>query len=232
MRKDPPHDTENLLLQSLTKADKTRLWPKLERVELVRGQVLHRAGDDIKHVYFPERSMISIIASTESGQTAEVAVIGSEGASGIDVIMGTDQATNEHVAQIDDVALRIKTSDVRDECKNCGDLQAALLQFTRRLMGQISQTALCNRLHTVDKRLSRWLLMSHDRASSDRLNLTQEFIAVMLGANRTTVTTTAIELQNLGFISYSRGSLTIVDRPGLEAFTCSCYEIIREAYEQ
>ena len=223
---------ENKILNSLTKADIERIRPKLEVVELVRNQVIYAAGDKIRFVYFPERSMISIIASTESGQTAEVAVIGSEGATGVDVIMGTDIAVNEHMAQIDDRALRIKTSDLREECNDCGDLQAALLQFMRRLMAQISQTALCNRLHNVDKRLSRWLLMCHDRSGPDPMNLTQEFISLMLGANRTTVTMTAIKLQNLGLISYSRGNLQIVDRPGLEAFTCSCYEIIREAYEK
>ena len=224
--------TENRILKSLPPEDLERLRPMLERVTLPRGEVLYRPEQAIPHVYFPDRSMISVVAYTENGQGAEVAVIGNEGATGLDVILGSDNAAHEHITQLPDGALRIKAADIRAEFARGGALNDELLSFTRKLIVQISQTALCNRLHTTEKRLSRWLLMCHDRCDSDVMHLTQEFISIMLGSNRTTVTMTAIELQNAGFISYSRGTLTIVDRKGLEAFTCSCYQTITAAYAE
>jgi CRP-like cAMP-binding protein len=220
----------NSILSALSQNELTAILPALERIDLPRGKVLHQPGEQIQYVYFPEGAMISVVAYTEEGQGAEVAVIGSEGATGLDIVLGSDSTSNEHITQMADGAFRMKTEVVRDQFHLCGHFHDLLLQFTRKLIVQISQTALCNRLHTTEKRLSRWLLMSHDRAESDVLNLTQEFISVMLGSNRTTVTMTAIELQNQGFISYSRGKITIVDRSGLEGFACPCYKIIRTAY--
>ncbi len=222
--------THNQILNALSAETLDRIRPMLEHIQLGQGKVLYAADETISHVYFPERSMISVVAYTEAGQGAEVSVIGSEGATGLDVILGSDRSTNEHITQMANSAWRIKTEDLQAEFSRSGDLHDLLLKFVRKLIVQISQTALCNRLHTTELRLSRWLLMCHDRSQSNVMNLTQEFIAVMLGANRSTVTMTAIELQNAGLISYSRGIITMIDRPGLEAFTCPCYATIAAAY--
>lgn len=220
----------NQILASLPADVWARIYPKLELVEVPLGEVLYNSGSVIPYVYFPERSMISVVAYTKEGQGAEVAVVGREGATGIDVILGSDTTTTHYVTQIGNKGYRMRTADVRAEFGSSPAFRDELLHFTRKFIVQISQTALCNRLHVTEKRLSRWLLMCRDRADSNVLNLTQEFISIMLGANRTTVTMTAIELQNLGLIKYSRGILTIVDRPGLEAFSCDCYATIRDAY--
>lgn len=230
MSTDNIFHTKNRILGALPAEDLERLEPMLERVTLASGDILFRPDERIEYVYFPDRSMISVVAYTETGQAAEAAVIGSEGAAGLDVILGSDSTINENITQLADSALRIKTADIRAEFARGGVMHDLLLSFTRKLLVQMSQTVLCNRLHTTENRLSRWLLMCRDRSESDVLRLTQEFISIMLGASRTTVTLTAIELQNLGLISYSRGIITIVDRAGLEAYTCSCYGIIRRAY--
>jgi len=222
----------NEILASLPDEVLDRIYPLLEMVETPLGTILYHSGSEIPYVYFPERSMISVVAYTQDGQGAEVAVVGREGATGLDVILGSDYTTSHHVAQIGNVGYRMKTSDVRAEFKRNTEFHDRLLHFTRKFIVQISQTALCNRLHITEKRLSRWLLMCRDRSDSNVLHLTQEFISIMLGANRTTVTMTAIELQNLGLIKYSRGLLTIVDREGLEAFSCDCYATIRDAYSE
>lgn len=226
----PKFQTNNKILGAISKAELASIIPKLEYVNLASGTVLYHPEETIDYVYFPNRAMISVVAFNAEGQSAEAAVIGSEGATGLDVVMGGDSSLNQHITQIPAEALRMKTADVREEFALCGGFHFELLSFTRKLIIQLSQTALCNRLHTTEKRLARWLLMCHDRSDSDELRLTQEFIALMLGANRTTVTLTAIELQNAGYIAYTRGSITIMDRTGLEAFSCSCYETISKAY--
>ena len=222
--------SKNSILRALSDDTLSRLKPILEHVELPSGKILYRADEVIQYVYFPENSMISVVAYTEEGQGSEVSVIGHEGATGLDVILGSDRSSNENITQLGDGAYRIKTEDLKEEFKSGGEIHDLLLLFVRKLIVQISQTALCNRLHTTEMRLSRWLLMCHDRSGSDVMRLTQEFIAVMLGANRTTVTMTAIELQNAGFISYKRGTITMLDRKGLEEFTCPCYATISAAY--
>jgi len=222
--------SQNLILRALSDDARDRLKPILEHVELSSGKILYRADEVINYVYFPENSMISVVAYTEQGQGSEVSVIGAEGATGLDVILGSVRSSNENITQLANDAYRIKTEDLRAEFVKGGELHDLLLLFVRKLIVQISQTALCNRLHNTEMRLSRWLLMCHDRSNSDVLRLTQEFIAVMLGANRTTVTMTAIELQNAGFISYKRGTITMLDRKGLEEFACPCYATISAAY--
>ena len=230
MNDNSPDLTTNHILLSLPADDRERLASRLERVSLTHGEVLFDPDQKITHVYFPDKAMISVVAYTEEGQGAEVAVIGFEGVTGIDVVLGSDRATNEFVTQLPNGAHRMTTADIREEFARGGAMQKLLLQFTRKLIVQISQTALCNRLHTTEKRLSRWLLMCHDRHDSNVLNITQEFLAVMLGTTRTSVSITANELQNSGFISYSRGVITILDRKGLEEYTCPCYNVIRQAY--
>jgi CRP-like cAMP-binding protein len=222
--------SQNRILGALSSDSRTRIDPMLEYVQLPSGKVLYRADEVIKHVYFPNQSMISVVAYTEHGQGAEVSVIGSEGATGLDVILGSDRSSNENITQLGDGAYRIKAADLKGEFMKGGELHDVLLLFVRKLIVQISQTALCNRLHNTEMRLSRWLLMCHDRSSSNVMHITQEFMAIMLGANRTTVTMTAIELQNAGFISYKRGTITMIDRKGLEEFTCPCYATISAAY--
>lgn len=224
--------TKNYILNRLPEEDLERLRPDLEKVTLNNGLVIYQPEEPIEYVYFPDNAMISVVANTFSGQTAEVGVIGYEGLAGIDVFMGSDMTLNEHVVQLPDGALRIKTAAIIKEFKRAGALHDLILRFVRLLMLQISQTALCNRLHSIEERLVRWLLLCHDRLESDELKLTQEFLGIMLGTNRATVTLAAITLQDVGYIKYKRGLITIKDRAGLEDFSCECYEIIKQEYDR
>ncbi len=225
--------TKNYILKTLPEEDFERLLPDLEPVEFKLGQVLHRAEEPISYVYFPNDSMISVIATTAEGQCAEVGVIGREGMVGMDVLMGSDSPINENLVQHTNGALlKISTTAIRTEFKRGGALQDSLLSFTRLLMIQISQTALCNRLHTVEERLARWLLLCRDRSGTDKLQLTQEFLAIMLGTNRATVTISAIALQSAGYITYKRGHITITDCTGLEDFSCNCYQTVKKQYDR
>jgi CRP-like cAMP-binding protein len=221
---------DNFILRSLPDADRKRVLPKLEHVELEHGKVLYSPDQTISHVYFVGAAMVSVIAYTEEGQSSEVAVVGSEGMVGVEVILGADRAANELMVQHPDGGWRMTTADIREEFARGGAMHDLLLDFLRKLLFQISQTALCNRLHTAEQRLSRWLLMCHDRSASDRLPLTQEFLSVMLGVTRTSVSIIAGELQKSGLIKYSRGMITILDRKGLEGHTCTCYNIIQRGY--
>lgn len=226
------HSTKNQILLALPDEDYQRLHPYLEPVELKLGQILYRPEEPISYVYFPNNAMASIIATTPDGQAAEVGVVGREGISGVDVLMGVDSTPNEAMIQLPDGALRIKTETIREEFKRGGAFQNLSLKYIHALMMQISQTALCNRLHNVEQRLARWLLMCHDRAKGDELTLTQEFLSIMLGVNRPTVTNAAVLLQGGGFIKYSRGKITILDREGLEDFACDCYEVVKPEYDR
>jgi CRP-like cAMP-binding protein len=224
--------TNNNILNALPTEDLERLLPHFESVELKIGQIIYHPKKPITHVYFMNNAIISIIAATAEGQSAEVGVVGYEGAVGIESLMGAESAMHQHIVQHADSALRININKIKPEFLECGVLHDQLLHFTRLLMIQISQTALCNRLHTVEERLSRWLLMCRDRSNSDKLQLTQEFLAIMLGANRATVTLAAIALQSAGFIKYSRGQITIINRQGLQDYTCECYSIVKSEYER
>lgn len=224
--------TNNFILRTLPADEFERLAPDLEPVELALGQTIYRAETAIDYVYFPNRSMVSVVANTAFGQCAEIGVIGSEGMTGIEVLLGDDTTLNDHIVQYQDGAHRIKTAAIRREFKRGGALHDLLLRFTRLLMVQIGQTALCNRLHSVEERLARWLLLCSDRADSDKLQLTQEFLSMMLGTNRATVTTSAIALQNTGYIKYRRGNITITDREGLEDYSCDCYGIVKRQYDR
>ncbi|MGI8493727.1 MAG: Crp/Fnr family transcriptional regulator [Pyrinomonadaceae bacterium] len=230
--KNITRSTRNLILNSLPDENFARLLPDLEQVHLTLGQVIFRAEEPIEYVYFPNNSMISVIANTVNGQSAEVGVIGYEGIIGIDVLMGSNMTLNDNIIQLANSALRIKTAAVQKEFKRADAFHDSVLRFIRLMMIQISQTALCNRLHSVEERLARWLLMCHDRSPTDNLNLTQEFLAVMLGSNRATVTLSALTLQNIGYIKYSRGRITITDRPGLESFACDCYQTVKTEYDR
>jgi CRP-like cAMP-binding protein len=225
------HTTKNHILNALPDEEYNRLHRHLEPVQLTLGQVLHKPEEPITHVYFMNDAMCSILATTLNGQCAEVGVIGREGVVGVDVFMGVEAPLNEFIIQNADGALRIKTEVIKKEFKSGGVLQDLLLRYIHAFMAQISQTALCNRLHPVEQRLARWLLMSHDRAKGGELTLTQDFLSLMLGVNRPTVSTSAAILQGGGFIKYSRGKITITDREGLEDFSCDCYEVVKKEYD-
>ena len=224
--------TNNFILDALPDADYNRLRRSLEPVQLALGEVLYQPQKPLEYAYFPINSMASVITGTLGGQSAEVGVIGNEGIVGIEALMGIDLSTKVVLMQVSDSAFRIKTEDIRKEFKRGGALQDLVLRFIHCFIEQISQTALCNRLHKIEERLARWLLMCRDRAQTDKLALTQEFLAIMLGAQRSDVTRAAVNLQESGFIKYSRGKITIVDRDGLENFSCSCYRVVREVYEK
>jgi CRP-like cAMP-binding protein len=229
---EPPLPTENHILNSLPAEDFERLLPYLKKVHLTLGQILYRPEEPIKSVYFPDNAMISVLATTSDGQCAEVGVVGREGAAGIDVLMGVDSTSHECIVQIADGATMISTEAIRREFKLGGRLHDLLLRYMHAMMMQISQTALCNRLHSIEQRLARWLLMCHDRSAKDELTLTQDFLSIMLGVNRPTVTTAALILQGGGFIKYSRGKITITDREGLEEFACDCYSVVKPEYDR
>lgn len=198
-------------------------------IDLPHAEILYRPGQPIKYLYFPENAMISVIAYTEGGQSAEVGVIGRDGIIGIDALIGTATAANEHITQLPNGALRISLAAAKKEFDRCGAFHDLVLRFVQKYIIQISQTALCNRLHSLEERLSRWILICHDRSETDRLPLTQEFLSVMVGATRASVTRSAIEMQKKGYFSYSRGTITMTNRKGLEAFTCDCYKTVKNA---
>ena len=224
--------TKNSILNNLPEEDYQRLLPDLELVDLKHGQFIYRPDEPIKQVYFPNNSMVSLIATTPEGYSAEVGVIGFEGIVGSDILMGVDSTSNESIVQLADGAMKINAGELKKEFNKGGAFHDLSLRFIHNLMTQISQTALCNRLHTVEERLSRWLLMCRDRSEGDILHLTQEFLAIMLGTQRATVTVAAINLQSASLIKYSRGNILITDRKGLEEFTCECYQVVKKAYDR
>ena len=225
---NPP--PKNRILNSISAGAMDRLRPSLETFPMELGKVILRPDQPIDYLYFPENSMISVVVRSEEGQAAEVAVIGNEGAAGTGALLGARNSPHENIVQLGDGGSRIKTDEIRAEFERRGSLYRSVLSFTHKYMVQVAQTAFCNRFHRHDQRLSRWLLMYADRCVADTLPLTHEFLAVMLGANRTTVTTTAIELQNQGLISYFRGMIKITNRAGLESSACACYSIIKNTY--
>jgi CRP-like cAMP-binding protein len=222
--------SKNYILNNLPDEDYARLLPDLEQVDLPLGSVIYHADQPIPHVYFPHSAMISVVTTTSDGQSVEAGVIGWEGISGVEVLMGVDSTPNESMVQIANGALRISTEAIRKEFARGGALQQLALRYMHALMLQISQTALCNRLHLVEQRLSRWLLMCRDRAGKDEMKLTQEFLSIMLGVNRPSVTIAAITLQSAGYIKYSRGNITILDGKALEEFTCECYQTVKKVW--
>lgn len=223
---------KNHILKSLPKEDFERLLPALKLVEMPHGKLLYRPDESITHLYFPNTSMVSVVTTTTEGQTTEAGVIGWEGIAGFNVLMGVDSMPNENIVQLPGNGFQIATADIKREFERGGTLQALAMRFIHALMIQIGQMSLCNRLHSNEERLARWLLMCYDRSETNELKLTQDFLSVMLGSNRTTVTLSALALQNAGYIKYSRGLIIIKDRAGLEEFTCSCYQAIKREYDR
>jgi CRP-like cAMP-binding protein len=222
---------KNLLLSALSSGEYEHLLPALELVRLPRDAVLYETGRAIRYAYFLIAGMVSLLSVTEDGRTIEVGMIGHEGLVGIPVILGISIAPYRTTVQIPASALRIRADRLRGEFNRGGTLQAMLLKYTHTLITQLSQSAVCNRFHTAEERLCRWLLISRDRVHSNTISLTQETISQMLGVPRTGVTLTAGLLQQNGLIRYRRGKITILDPRGLEDTACECYRVIREEFE-
>lgn len=216
----------NKLLASLPREEYARLSKHLEPVSLKKGKIIYYAGDPVHEAYFPLGGMISLVSTTEEGSGVEVAMIGNEGMAGVSVILRAMSAPYQVMVQIPGNAVRIKSGVLIEEFGRGEELHNLLLRYTHTLVSQISQSAVCNRFHTAEARLCRWLLTSHDRVQSDTLNLTQEFLAYMLGSPRTSVTSIAGKLQGQNLIRYSRGKIKILDRAGLERGSCECYRIV------
>jgi CRP-like cAMP-binding protein len=218
------HPIKNLILAGLPRREYARLLPDLEAVALSPGEKLYKSGDAIGHVYFPGDGLVSLVTHMNDGTTVEVGIIGRDGMVGIPVLLGDDIAFEEAVVQLAGSAMCMRSGVFKQALgTNHSPLLTLLLLYTRALMKQVGRTAACNRIHTVEERLSRWLLMCRDRIESDDLPLTQEFISNMLGTRRASVGTAATGLQTEGLIRYSRGTIRILDRGGLEDFACECY---------
>jgi CRP-like cAMP-binding protein len=230
MNDQPRQPTDNRILDALPREDFDRLAPHLKPIDLPHGHYLYEIGARMRHVYFPSSGMISLVSQSSSGASVEVGVVGREGMVGVSTILGVDEAPHMTMAQIPGSALRLETAVVKTEFKSGGALNALLLRYLHAMLLQISQVAACNRMHQVEPRLARWLLMSSDRTGREDLPLTQEFLAMMLGTRRAGVTEVAIELQKDGLISYTRGHITIKDREGLEDTACECYRLIESEF--
>jgi CRP-like cAMP-binding protein len=218
---------QNKLLDALSAAERERLRPDLEPADLPLGDVVYESGRPLHHVYFPTDSIVSLLYVLESGASAEIAVVGNEGVVGISLFMGGESTPSRAVVQSAGRALRLPAKAMQAEFKRGGAMQHLLLRYTQTLITQMAQTAVCNRHHSVDQQLCRWLLLSIDRLASPEIKMTQELIANMLGVRREGVTEAAGKLQKAGVISYRRGHIRVLDRPNLEKMSCECYEVVR-----
>jgi CRP-like cAMP-binding protein len=219
---------QNHLLAALPAADHERLLPHLEPVTLPLGLVIFESGTKLRHLYFPASGIVSLLYATESGASTEIAVIGNEGVVGIALFMGGESTPSRAVVQSAGHGFRLRAAVLKTEFERGGALQHLLLRYTQALIAQMTQTAVCNRHHSVDQQLCRWLLLSLDRLSSNELKMTQELIANMLGVRREGVTEAAGKLQDAALIRYSRGRITVVDRPKLEQRACECYAVVKK----
>lgn len=223
---------ESRVLTLLPRAERERILERCERLSMEAKQLLFKANAAIAHVYFPLSGMASMVLNTESGATVEVGTVGNEGMVGMPVYFGAKSSPTEGVWQVSGETLRMKAKDFRREMERSGELRFVLQRFSQALLNQISQSVACNRLHSMEQRLSRWLLMTHDRAGVDEFGLTQQYMAQMLGVRRATVTVAAGMLQKAGLIRYVRGKVTVVDRKRLEANSCECYEAVRREFDR
>jgi CRP-like cAMP-binding protein len=222
------HDSQhNHLLAALPPAERERINPHPQLVAMPLGKVLYESGDVLRHVYFPIDSIVSLLYVLEDGTSAEIAVAGNEGLIGIALFMGGETTPSRAVVQSAGHAYRLIGQQLKEEFHRNGELQFLLLRYTQSLITQMTQTAVCNRHHSVDQQLCRWLLLSLDRLSSNQLTMTQELIADMLGVRREGVTEAAGKLQKLGVIRYARGQITVLDRAQLEHLSCECYAVVK-----
>ena len=222
----------NQLLAALPDAEWQRWLPQLEAIDLPLGKVLYESGNNLTHVYFPSTSIVSLLYVMEDGASAEIAVVGHEGIVGISLFMGGQSTTNRAVVQSAGQGFRLKANLMMQEFNRAGPVLHLLLRYTQALITQMAQTAVCNRHHSLDQQLCRWLLLSLDRLPSDELVMTQELIANMLGVRREGVTEAAGQLQRAGLIQYRRGRITVLDRKGLEQRACECYAVVKREYDR
>jgi len=228
----PDSPRQNHLIAALPEAEYERLFPNLELVPMPLGLVLYESGAELRHAYFPTDSIVSLLYVMENGASAEIAVVGNDGLIGIALFMGGGTMPNRAVVQSAGFAYRLRGVQIQMEFDRYGSLLRLLLRYTQALITQMAQTAVCNRHHSVDQQLCRWLLLSLDRLDSNNLTMTQELIANMLGVRREGVTEAAGKLQQAGLIHYSRGHITVLDRPGLEARVCECYQVVKTEFDR
>jgi CRP-like cAMP-binding protein len=231
-QREKPDPRENRLLAVLQKPDFERIAPHLELVTLPLGHVLYESGGRLEQVFFPTDAIVSLLYVMEDGSSAEIAVIGKEGIVGIALFLGGQTMPNRAVVQSAGHAYRLKGTLLTEEFNRSGSVQHLLLRYTLALLTQMAQTAVCNRHHSVDQQLCRWLLLSLDRLPSNELSMTQELIANMLGVRREGVTEAAGKLQKAGLIDYHRGLITVLNRPGLEERVCECYEVVKTEFDR
>jgi len=205
-----------------------RLFPHLEPVQLPLGKALYESGDTLRHIYFPTDSIVSLLYVLKDGDSAEIAVVGNDGAIGVALFMGGETTTNRAIVQSAGVAYQLTRARLKEEFERHGELLQVLLRYTQALITQMAQTAVCNRHHSVEQQLCRWLLLSLDRLPSNKVTMTQELIANMLGVRREGVTEAAGRLQKLGVINYRRGRIDVLNRPRLERLSCECYAVVKK----
>ncbi len=222
-----PNPSANRLLGAFSRAERARIYPHLQLAQMPLGKVICESGGTLRHVYFPVNCIISLLYVLEDGASAEIALVGHEGLVGVSLFMGGDTTPSRAVVQSAGCAYRLPARMLQDEFHADTTIQSLFLRYTQALITQMSQTAVCNRHHSVDQQLRRWLLLSLDCLEGDKLSMTQELIANMLGVRREGVTEAAGKLQNRGVIHYRRGQITVVDRPKLEALCCECYSVVK-----
>jgi CRP-like cAMP-binding protein len=229
---DEHRGNENHLLAVLSEAEWARLSPHLTLVDMPLGQAVYESGDRLDHVYFPTTSIVSLLYVMDNGASAEIAIVGNEGLIGIALFMGGETTPSRAVVQSAGRAFRLDARLMKEEFRRAGPMQRLLLRYTQALITQMSQTAVCNRHHSIDQQLCRWLLLSLDRLGSNELRMTQELIANMLGVRRPGVTEAAMSLQDAGLIRYSYGHIEVLDRPGLEKRACECYRVVKREFDR
>ena len=229
---DPLIPPKNRLLAALPLEEYERLLSNLETVSLTLKQVLYEPNVPIQHVYFLNHGVVSLVNIMEDGRVVEIATVGNEGMIGVPVFLGTDKTPHQSVVQIPGDAIKMKADVFKDSVSQGGSLQSLVQRYTQALFNQIAQSAACNRIHSIEERCCRWILMTHDRVGSDQFLLTQEFLCQILGVRRPSVSVVTAILQKAGLINYSRGRMTILDREGLEASTCECYRIVQAEFDR
>ncbi len=228
----PAPPKTNHLLESLPEAEWKRWEPMLEEVDLPLGKVLYESGITLSHVYFPTTAIVSLLYVMENGASAEIAVVGNEGIVGVSLFMGGETTPSRAVVQSAGKAYRLSGARLKTEFNLASPVLHLLLRYTQALLTQMAQTAVCNRHHSLDQQLCRWILLSLDRLHGNELVMTQELIAKMLGVRREGVTEGALKLQRAGLIHYSRGHITVLDRAGLESRSCECYAVVKKEYDR
>jgi len=219
---------QNKVLAALHPAERERLFPHLQLVPMPLGKIVYESGDALRHVYFPTDCIVSLLYVMRDGASAEISVVGNEGLVGVALFMGGETTPSRAIVQSAGSAYRLIAKQLKSEFNKHGQLQLLLLRYTQALITQMAQTAVCNRHHSVDQQLCRWLLLYLDRLPSNQLTMTQELISNMLGVRREGVTAAAAKLQKLGVIRYSRGRITVMDRPHLEQLCCECYAVVKK----